>query len=379
MHECEIWKDVSEKEFENAKEGMEKLLMMRLYKLIFTPAIKGQAVTDDLERDEILHQKIQIFRWVGEKHLDIPITPHNEIFLNHAKNELLKMRQFIAPRDKLICILNCCKVIYGLIKFVDGEEGADKFLPILIFVILKANPEHLMSNVQFRNPEKLQSEAGYYLSSLMSAVAFIENMDVNSLTITQDEFDSNIELTVKELAEETPKLPENTKEISYDNAINPSKPIVANNNNNRLSLINPAQLLNPAQAKALFEKGSYYAQRTIQTPINMVGKLFSEINTGLKLKRQRELEEEDNNLVDELIARSTEKEMKESLKLLKSIFSDLEPELCEEVYYAKDYNMNSAANQLLEISNSSIIIENEYGNDDAVHFIGMNHEPLNHA
>ncbi|CAJ0907581.1 7187_t:CDS:2, partial [Entrophospora sp. SA101] len=239
-----------------------------------------QAVTDDLERDEILHQKIQIFRWVGEKHLDIPITPHNEIFLNHAKNELLKMRQFIAPRDKLICILNCCKVIYGLIKFVDGEEGADKFLPILIFVILKANPEHLMSNVQFRNPEKLQSEAGYYLSSLMSAVAFIENMDVNSLTITQDEFDSNIELTVKELAEETPKLPENTKEISYDNAINPSKPIVANNNNNRLSLINPAQLLNPAQAKALFEKGSYYAQRTIQTPINMVGKLFSEINTG---------------------------------------------------------------------------------------------------
>ncbi|CAJ0627001.1 5578_t:CDS:2 [Entrophospora sp. SA101] len=261
--------NVSEKEFENAKEGMEKLLMMRLYKLIFTPAIKGQAVTDDLERDEILHQKIQIFRWVGEKHLDIPITPHNEIFLNHAKNELLKMRQFIAPRDKLICILNCCKVIYGLIKFVDGEEGADKFLPILIFVILKANPEHLMSNVQFRNPEKLQSEAGYYLSSLMSAVAFIENMDVNSLTITQDEFDSNIELTVKELAEETPKLPENTKEISYDNAINPSKPIVANNNNNRLSLINPAQLLNPAQAKALFEKGSYYAQRTIQTPINM--------------------------------------------------------------------------------------------------------------
>nr|CAG8549439.1 7749_t:CDS:2 [Entrophospora candida] len=293
-----------------------------------------QAVTDDLERDEILHQKIQIFRWVGEKHLDIPITPHNEIFLNHAKN--------------------------GLIKFVDGEEGADKFLPILIFVILKANPEHLMSNVQFRNPEKLQSEAGYYLSSLMSAVAFIENMDVNSLTITQDEFDSNIELTVRELAEETPKLPENTKEISYDNAINPSKPIVANNNNNRLSLINPAQLLNPAQAKALFEKGKQLMQQ-------------------LKLKRQRELEEEDNNLVDELIARSTEKEMKESLKLLKSIFSDLEPELCEEVYYAKDYNMNSAANQLLEISNSSIIIENEYGNDDAVHFIGMNHEPLNHA
>jgi len=33
MRECEVWKDVTEQEFENAKEGMEKLLMNRLHKL----------------------------------------------------------------------------------------------------------------------------------------------------------------------------------------------------------------------------------------------------------------------------------------------------------------------------------------------------------
>lgn len=27
--------------------------------------------------------------------------------------ELLKMNNYKAPRDKLICILNCCKVIFG--------------------------------------------------------------------------------------------------------------------------------------------------------------------------------------------------------------------------------------------------------------------------
>ncbi|CEG75976.1 Putative Guanine nucleotide exchange factor Vps9 [Rhizopus microsporus] len=31
MRECDVWKDISEKEFENAKEGMEKLVMNRLY------------------------------------------------------------------------------------------------------------------------------------------------------------------------------------------------------------------------------------------------------------------------------------------------------------------------------------------------------------
>ena len=45
-------------------------------------------------------------------------------------------------------------------------------MPMLIYVVLQANPEHLVSNVQyilrFRNQEKLGGEAGYYLSSLVS-------------------------------------------------------------------------------------------------------------------------------------------------------------------------------------------------------------------
>lgn len=44
-------------------------------------------------------------------------------------------------------------------------------MPLLIYVVLQANPEHLVSNVQyilrFRNQDKLGGEAGYYLSSLV--------------------------------------------------------------------------------------------------------------------------------------------------------------------------------------------------------------------
>lgn len=62
--------------------------------------------------------------------------------------EILKINNYKAPRDKLICILNCCKVIFGLIKHVEGDAGADKFLPILIYVVIRANPPRLVSNVQ---------------------------------------------------------------------------------------------------------------------------------------------------------------------------------------------------------------------------------------
>lgn len=44
-------------------------------------------------------------------------------------------------------------------------------MPMLIYVVLHANPEHLVSNVQYvlryRNQDKLGGEAGYYLSSLV--------------------------------------------------------------------------------------------------------------------------------------------------------------------------------------------------------------------
>ncbi|RUS17496.1 hypothetical protein BC937DRAFT_89913 [Endogone sp. FLAS-F59071] len=81
MHDCEVWRECTDQEFENAKEGMEKLVMNRIYQYTFSPN-----TTDDKERDEILHQKISIFRWVTEEHLDIPITSHNESFLSFAQS-----------------------------------------------------------------------------------------------------------------------------------------------------------------------------------------------------------------------------------------------------------------------------------------------------
>jgi hypothetical protein len=103
---------------------------------------------DDKEKDEILHHKINIFRWIREEHLDIPVTDDNDSFLTFAESELLKMNNYKAPRDKLICILNCCKVIFGLMKHIKGDEGADVFLPLLIYVVIRANPPKLISNVQ---------------------------------------------------------------------------------------------------------------------------------------------------------------------------------------------------------------------------------------
>jgi len=117
-----LWKDAPPTELDHAIEGIEKSLMNKLYEFTFSP--RG---SDDTTQDEVIHRKMEIFRWVEPRHFDIKSPPHLASFYVSAQEELLKLNKYKAPRDKIICILNCCKVIFGLLKKMGGDSGADVF------------------------------------------------------------------------------------------------------------------------------------------------------------------------------------------------------------------------------------------------------------
>lgn len=123
---CEVWRDVPDAEFDNAREGMEKLVMNRLYSQTFSPAIpspkpvpgakpkkrggelplgpgrRGQH-QEDVERDDIVAQKINIYGWIKPEHLDIPpIEDSGRRFL-----KLAQQGEFVAvgisPKDANWC------------------------------------------------------------------------------------------------------------------------------------------------------------------------------------------------------------------------------------------------------------------------------------
>ncbi|KAI7893675.1 uncharacterized protein EV154DRAFT_139235 [Mucor mucedo] len=346
MRECDVWKDMSEQEFGNAKEGMEKLVMNRLYHVTFCPN-----TTDDKERDEILHQKISIFRWIREKHLDIPETEHNESFLSFAESEILKINNYKAPRDKLICILNCCKVIFGLIKHVEGDAGADKFLPILIYVVIRANPPRLVSNVQyiyrFRNPEQLQAESGYYLTNLMGAISFIETMEANSLSITKEEFDLNIERTMSELQQERPSIMLDKQQINYENAVHPSR-------------IQSQPLLDPAKASALLERGSLFAQKTMQRPLSFVGKIFQGLSdtSGTSSRAESPVEEHQETpllpprpmMPDQQLMMMQRQQFDSNLETLSNMFTNVDISVCKLILNTNHGDLAKSVDHLLDIS-----------------------------
>lgn len=208
MAEAAVWADLPPAEFDQATEAMEKLVMNRLYTYTFTPAMAAEGrwpvLSDDLERDRALSERIQLFHWVDETHLDLKRGPHSERFFAFAAQELAKINHYKAPRDKTICVLNCCKVIFGLIRHLGADEGADAFMPLLILVLLRANPPHLVSNVEyiarFRSPPRRTSESEYYLSSLSGAMAFIEQMDHTKLShVSQTELDERVQKAAAEM------------------------------------------------------------------------------------------------------------------------------------------------------------------------------------
>lgn len=192
-----LWAGASDNEIDCAMEGLEKYVMTKLFSRTFACS------PEDTKVDREIAEKISLLQtFLRPEHLDIPAVLRNEASWLLAEKELQKMNSFKAPREKLLCIMNCCRVINNLLLNASMSEnhvlaGADDFLPVLIYVTIKANPPELHSNLKFiqlyRRQAKLVSEAAYYLTNLISAKSFIADLNARSLSINEIEFEENMQ------------------------------------------------------------------------------------------------------------------------------------------------------------------------------------------
>ena len=150
---------------------------------------------EDSERDALLAARCAALQFVSPAHLEIAPGLANDASLSLAVKELHKLDAYKAPRDKLVCVLNCCRVLNNLLLAhhhaassspAGGEGGggsgikdgfgADDFTPLLIYATIKARLPALGSNLgyveRYRMAGKLRGEAHYYFVQLVSDFFF---------------------------------------------------------------------------------------------------------------------------------------------------------------------------------------------------------------
>ncbi|XP_067306014.1 RAB guanine nucleotide exchange factor (GEF) 1, like isoform X2 [Pseudorasbora parva] len=178
---------------ETVMEEVERYVMGRLYEPLFCPEH-----TDDEKKDLGIRKRIRALHWVSIEMLCVPVDeqiPKVSDSVEKAITDLIDLDSKKVPKEKLACVTRCSKHILTAIQgSKKAAASADDFLPALVYILLKANPPRLHSNIQYItrycNPSRLMSgEDGYYFTNLCCAVAFIEKLDAQSLNLSQEDFD----------------------------------------------------------------------------------------------------------------------------------------------------------------------------------------------
>jgi hypothetical protein len=174
-------KDISE-----ISEKIEDHIIRQIYKDVFPPEQK---------EDIAFYQRTKCLEWVTPEQLDIKNIYINQ--LTFAISSIRKIDEARSVLDKLELIINAHTSINNIIKFSLGKEddsGQDEMAPIFQYVILKAHPKRMYSNINFikcfLGDRNLTDSKGFLLSQIESAASFINNLNYEYLKITKEEFDS---------------------------------------------------------------------------------------------------------------------------------------------------------------------------------------------
>lgn len=120
--------------------------------------------------------------------IGIPAIYENECPWTAAQTELRRLNIYKTPQDKLECIKKCMLTIQNLLSIAKSPVCADDLHPVLIYVIIKANPPTFLSNVQFIEGyygNRLESE-DYYWAQFIFAYSYIKANMINKATASSE-------------------------------------------------------------------------------------------------------------------------------------------------------------------------------------------------
>ena len=205
----EFFGDLKEKEIQEFLEKIENHIIRQLYKYIYPDKKDSKDVHFcDLTKE---------LDFITPEDLEIKKIYVNQ--LKFAEKYLNEINDAHSVSDKLECIHNAYVTLNNTVKFISGKNedaGQDELTPLFQYILLKAQPDRLISNINFirsfvSEPD-LVGPKGFFLSQIDSAMQFIEDLKPEQLKMDPKEFE-------KKRLESSKKHNLNTVDKSRSNAI----------------------------------------------------------------------------------------------------------------------------------------------------------------
>lgn len=88
--------------------------------------------------------------WLQFEHLNIKECNRVDGLWRLAARDLTDIDQFKTPSEKLECIHSCTQTMTNILMLTSDEAAsADTTYPIMVYILLKACPRRLVSNLKY--------------------------------------------------------------------------------------------------------------------------------------------------------------------------------------------------------------------------------------
>ncbi|CBJ32067.1 conserved unknown protein [Ectocarpus siliculosus] len=212
------WAELGYDSLVACREHLERFVMSKIHPLAFGSKLDGAV-------DASISARLQSLQFLTPHDLNVSVYAREETVLTLAQEELRKMGRGRCPGDIVSRVVRCCDTLFALIdqgrRFKQGVgrgggggggkgrgEGdsnvsswrperdpagtADDFLPVLIYVVLRARVPRLHSMCEyvqaFHSPVALMSRPGYCFVALRSAVEFLMTLNGAAVGMSEQDF-----------------------------------------------------------------------------------------------------------------------------------------------------------------------------------------------
>mmetsp|Transcript_14569 Transcript_14569/g.12374 ORF Transcript_14569/g.12374 Transcript_14569/m.12374 type:complete len:201 (+) Transcript_14569:2045-2647(+) len=141
----DIFTNFSDDQHDMLNKEVENYICRRLYPKLYP--------SEPIDRDTKFYNRCLLLEWLNYQHLDIPVKFRKTELWDYAVETFQKTDARITPLDKLKVFVETFKIITQVTELASqkGPSGSDETVPLVIYIVLRAKPKRMYSNLHFIN------------------------------------------------------------------------------------------------------------------------------------------------------------------------------------------------------------------------------------